>query len=251
MYRVIILPDLHIPYMDMKTLATVEKYMGDHKFDELLYLGDLLDFDFISKFNKESPRKKEGKRFKTDYALANKLLDRHQALIRKHSPKANFTLLEGNHDYRVNSYVDAHPEVEGMLDVYSGLKLRERGFKWVESWGKGDLHKIGKAYFLHGQYTNQYHAKKMVDNYGVNIYYGHTHDVMFMPKILKGKDKTLEGGSLGCLCELEQSYMNGKPNNWQQAFAVMHVDKDSGFYNLYTIKIFNHSFVSPDGRCYS
>lgn len=224
--------------------------MGEHRFDELLWLGDLMDFDFISKFNKEAPRLKEDKRFLEDYKIANKFLDRQQAIIRKNNKKARFTLLQGNHDFRPETYVDSHPEQEGNVEPEFKLRLGERGIKWVRSWAEGEMHKIGKAYFIHGLYTNQYHAKKTVDSFGVNTYYGHTHDIMSMPKTLLGKDKTLEGGSLGCLCDYDQKYMKGKPNNWQQSFSVMYTDIETGFYNLYTVRIFNHTFFSPDGKFY-
>ena len=89
----------------------------------------------------------------------------------------------------------------------------------------------------------------MVNNFGVNIYYGHTHDHQSFSKILKGKDKTVEGMSLGCICE-EQAYMQGRPSSWQQGFGVFHFDRGTGFYNMSFVKIFNHGFIAPDGRMY-
>lgn|SRR3990167_8627936 len=244
-----ILPDMQVPYQDDASLASVEKYMALHRFDELLYLGDFLDFDVISHFNKEKPRKTEGARIIKDYQIANKILDRHQKIIKKNNPNAKFTLLEGNHEERIERYINEHPELEGMLEVEIGLHLAERGFNWVRCWSEGDIYKIGKAYFTHGLYTNQYHAAKMVNAFGTNIFYGHTHDIQFFPKVLRGKNRTLEGGSLGCLCEYDLSYVKGNPTNWQQAFSIMHV-LPSGYFNLYITKIFNSSFVGPDGKFY-
>lgn len=164
---------MQIPFQDDASLVGVEKFMANHTFDELLYLGDFLDFDVISHFNKDSPRKKEKARLAKDYAIANKILDRHQKIIRKNNPKAKFTLLEGNHDWRIERYINEHPELEGLLEVEVGLKLKERKFNWVRCWEDGEIYKIGKAYFTHGLYTNQYHAAKMVNAFGTNIYYGH------------------------------------------------------------------------------
>lgn len=248
-YRVIILSDCQVPYEDKKTLAVVEKYMADHKWDEWVQVGDFLDFDCISKYNAEAFRNVENKRLSEDYAAGNEILDRHQKIIRKRNPKAKFTLLEGNHEYRVEKLMDKYPVLEGSLEVEKGLKLKERGIKWVRCYQKGDIYNIGNAYFHHGLYTGKYHAAKMVDNYGVNIYYGHTHDVMSFPKILRGKDKTLEGHSLGCLCDYNQSYIQGNPTNWQQAFGVGYFFPN-GFYNIYVVRIFNHQFVSPEGKHY-
>lgn len=246
--RVIILPDMHVPFHDVKTLKAVEKFMAAHVWDEYVNLGDLMDFDMLSKFNAEMLRLLEGRRIQEDYEHAGEILDRHARILRSKNPNCLMTLLEGNHDERVERLLNKMPQFVGLLEVEVGLRLKERGIKWVRSWTKGELYKVGKMYFSHGLYTNQYHAKKMVDNFGVNIYYGHTHDVMSIPRIMRGKDKTVEGGSLGCLC-LPQPYMRGAPDKWQQAFGVAYV-KPNGFYTMYVVKIFDHSFVGPDGVLY-
>ena len=111
------------------------------------------------------------------------------------------------------------------------------------------MFQLGNAYFTHGKFLNKYHAFKMVDTYGVCIYYGHTHDIMEFPKSTWGKDKTLVGKSLGCLCLYEQSYMKGAPSNWQQAFSEFYIFRD-GFFQENTTKIFNHRFVGANGKIY-
>lgn len=247
-YKVLVIPDVHVPYQDDQSLHALEKYMADTRFDEVIYIGDLLDFDQISKFNKGNPLK-ESRKLSDDYKLAGKILDRHISIIRGNNKKAKFTLLEGNHEERIQRWVSQNPQVEDMIEVPVGLKLGERGINWVKSFSKGDLYKIGKAYFTHGLYTNQYHAQKMVNNFGVNIYYGHTHDHQSFSKIFRGKDKTIEGMSLGCICEYDQSYMQGRPTNWQQMFGVFEFD-ELGYYQVFPVKIFNHSFISPEGKYY-
>jgi hypothetical protein len=139
--------------------------------------------------------------------------------------------------------------LEGWVEVPTGLRLAERGVKWIKSWSQGKEYKIGKATFIHGQYTTKYHANKMVDNYGTNIFYGHTHDVMCMPKVTKGDHKTRVGQSLGCLCEYDQSYMKGKPSNWQQAFGVFYF-QPNGNFNHYIVQINQSRFTSPEGEYY-
>lgn len=246
----IIIPDMQVPFHDQETMKAVEKFMAAHRWDVYLNLGDFMDFDMISKFNKEALRLLEGRRIQEDYEHGNQILDRHQRIVRENNPNAEFVLLEGNHEERIERLLNRMPQFEGILEVEHGLRLEERGFKWVRCWSKGEVYKLGKAYFSHGQYTNKYHANKMVDQFGVNIFYGHTHDIQSMPKVLRGKDRTIEGSSLGCLCRYDQQYMKGRPSNWQQGFAVMHI-LPNGFFNLYVVRIFNHRFVGPDGVLYA
>ncbi len=248
-YRVIVLSDMQIPYQDERTLSVVERYIADYKWDELIWIGDFMDFDYLSSFNEDSPRKVEGKRMANDYRYAGLIMDRQIAAASKKNSDCKFTLLEGNHEYRVEKAIDKAPMLEGWVEVPTGLKLAERGVHWVKSWSKGKEYKIGKAVFIHGQYTNKYHASKMVDAYGTNIFYGHTHDVMCMPKVTKGDHKTRVGQSLGCLCEYNQSYMKGKPSNWQQAFGVFYF-RPNGKFNHYIIQVDNSTFTSPEGITY-
>ena len=219
--------------------------MADHKWDEVIYIGDFMDFDCISHHNKNKLREVAGKTIWKDYDVGNQILDRHQKL----APGAKFTLIEGNHEFRIEAYIDANPQMEGMIEVEKGLRLKERGINWIPFWSKGTVYKIGKARFVHGLYITQYHARKHVEAYGENVFYGHTHDVQCYSKELHGADKTMVGQSLGCLCRYDQKYMKGKPSKWQQAFAVFHFFPD-GFFEYFIVRIFKSRFVSPEGKVY-
>lgn len=248
--RWIVSGDYQIPYQDDYSLSSFEKYMAAHKWDGYLHLGDLLDFDSISSFNFGKPGLTEGKRIQTDYDITNKILDRHQAIIKSKNPKARFILLEGNHEDRLERFFATAPQFIGSgLSLEIALKLKQRGFEYVRSW-QGEDFSIGKAHFVHGNYTNQYHPAKMATKYGDSVFYGHTHDMMCHALANKfHPDKVIVGQSLGCLCEREQAYMKGKPSNWQQGFGVFHF-LPNGNYTYYTPRIFGHKFIGPDGVLY-
>jgi predicted phosphodiesterase len=247
--RWIVSGDYQVPFHDDRALTAFEKFMAAHRWDGYVNLGDFLDFDTISHFNVGNVRSILNRQLSNDFEAANKILDRHQAIVRKRNPKAKFVLLEGNHDFRVETWLDSNPQFEGMLDIPKLLHLQERGFKWVKSWSKGEVYKIGKASFVHGLYTNQYHARKMLDAEAASVFYGHTHDMMCIPRTRRDKADLQVGQSLGCMCEVEQSYMKGKPSNWQQGFGVFHFLPD-GTYTYYTPRIIAGRFVGPDGVLY-
>ncbi len=247
-YRVLVIPDMQVPYEDKESVAAVEKYMADVRYDEVIILGDFLDLDCISSHNAKNLRAIEGKSIQADYDYANALLDRWQRIVRKRNPDARWVLLEGNHEYRAERYLDEHPQLRGLLEVERGLRLKERGFKWVRCYAKGEVYKLGKAHFHHGLYCGSNHARKMVENFGVNIFYGHTHDVIEWPKTTYGEDSTIIGKSLGCLCG-PQPYMNGRPDNWQQAVTDFFFT-DDGFFNHFVSRIFQHRLIAPNGKVY-
>jgi hypothetical protein len=239
------LPDLHFPVEDRRSLAAVEKYAAEYEWDKVVYLGDVMDFNCVSSHNINNLRAVEGQTLQADYDYANGVLDRHQEIF----GDAQLVMLEGNHDYRVERYIDANPRLRGSIEVAKGLRLAERGIKWVRNWSNGTVYRIGKALFTHGIYTNEHHAKKHVQRYGENTFYGHVHDVQSFSQVLYGDNSTIVGQSLGCLCDYAQAYMQGKPNNWQQAFGVFHFMED-GLFNYFVPRLFKHRFVSPEGKVY-
>lgn len=240
-----------MPYHDALSHIAVEKFIAKYRWDVYLNLGDFIDFDSISSFSEGRPRLVNGKSINRDIAEANKILDRHQAIIRKRNPKAKFVILEGNHEERTERFLDVHPQFEGLLDVPTLLHLKDRGFEWVPSWTTGKPYTIGKASFIHGtSSTGKYHVYKMADDYGDNIFCGHSHDMMCIPKASKlHPDKVIVGQSIGCLCT-DMPYMKGRPSKWQQGFAVFYFQPD-GSFTYYTPRIFNHKFIGPDGILYT
>jgi len=249
-YRLIVIPDLQIPYHDKRALSVVEKYMADETWDEWLQIGDLLDLDQFSRFNRDSPRKIEGRRLKRDYEIANEILDRHQAVVRENNPDAKFTLIAGNHELRAEKFVDKFPQLEDVFCIERDLKLKERGMKYVRSYPKGEVHKIGKAHFHHGLYTGPNHAKKMVDSFGLNVFYGHMNDTNLFCKPMWGNDRTLMAQSLGCLCKRDMDFIGLNPKNWQLAFGVFYF-MPNGDFTHYVPRITNYRFVAPNGKKYS
>jgi predicted phosphodiesterase len=243
--RVLVLPDVHIPNEDTVTLRAVERYMADHKWDEVIYLGDFVDLNVISSHNINNLRDVAGQTLAKDYAAANTVLDRHQKLC----PGAKFTYLEGNHEFRTERYINARPEMEGLCEVPIRLNLEQRGIEWIPAWSEGHIYTRGKANFHHGLYVGKNHSRKHVEAFGGNLFYGHTHDVEQSAKVFYGENTTIVAQSLGCLCSYQQKYLRGRPTNWQQATATFYFRPD-GYFNHYVSLIFDHAFTSPEGVMY-
>lgn len=243
LYKVTVLPDLHIPYHDKKTWQNVLKYLRDFKPNEIVLLGDFLDFSQISSHNRENLKALTETSLDDDYRVGNQCLDELQAVQKK------ITFISGNHDYLVNRFIDAFPQLKGSIEVPLRLNLKERGVKYVPFWESGAVHKIGKATFIHGYYTNDGHAKKHLSAWEENVFYGHLHDTQSYSKTNNGSNKTKIAQSLGCLCDYRQYWMKGRPSRWQQAFGEFHFRED-GFFNYYVVNVFNHGFVAPSGKWY-
>jgi len=248
-WRVIVTPDCQLPYEDEAAMGAVEQYVRDQKFDQWIDLGDFLDLDFASKHNEGLQESNAGRKFSEDFEYGRKVIDRRLGALRRGNKAAGMVMLEGNHEWRAEAYMDKHPEARGLVDVAKGLELADRGIEWVRCWDAGTLYKIGDAHFTHGNYTTSGHAKKMVESYCVNIFYGHTHDVQQWSKVMHGRGKVVVGQSLGCLCRPDLSYIGNNPKNWQLAFAEFWF-LPSGRFHYSVTRIFDNKFVAPNGKVY-
>ena len=231
--RVLILPDVHMTTKLPRAYKIVKRFIKKQKkFDEIILLGDFLDVDSLSHWNKDMSRKVEGKRFKKEMDLANKELD----FLCKHTSQV--TWLMGNHEQWIERYIDFRPEIEGMIEIKTVCKTVQRGIKVIKY---NDLYKVGKMYFTHGMYVNKYHSNKHLVSLGCSVCYGHTHNTQTFMMNMK-MQKPLMSYGLGCLCGHSPDYMKNKPSNWIAQFGIMYYN-ERGKFNLYPINIIQKSFV--------
>lgn len=249
--KALVIPDCQIPYHDEKSLNLLEQYMADNTWDYCIILGDFLDYFTISKFNTDKPGLLEGKTILNECKEGEEILNRHVKILRKNNKGVDIYFLEGNHETRAYDFALRFPHLKGIIEPENVLKFDDKGIKYLRSWSHNENLKIGDALFTHGRYTNQHHAKKMVDNYGTNVFYGHLHDTNAFNKTSLGSKDSLIGQSLGCLCEYPKDvdYTKGSPKNWQQAITTFYFMPD-GSFTYYISRIMNGKFVSPDGKLY-
>lgn len=246
------LPDIHAPYHDRESIAAVLAYARTLRLDYCIILGDLVDLNCISRFIEDSPGEIQEQSILRDYDAAAGVLDDVLDAVRRKNKACEAIYLEGNHEYRVENYINKYPQNRGLLEVERNLALTGRDVKWIRFWSdkQRNAFRVGKATFIHGCWCNKYHAAKHVDEYwGQGVFYGHTHDVQEYSKSFAGHDETVRAKSLGCLCDYDQRYLKGSTTKWQQAFAVFYFFPDGKFQDV-TIPIYNHKFVGLNGKEY-
>lgn len=244
---VVVLPDIQAPFHDKRSLRAVLQYLETLYIDECVIIGDFADVFVLSHHSDGLPGVRENRRFEKEMEVCNLVLDQITKAVRKRNPKAKITLIEGNHEHRVCRYLEKFPELKGSLEIPIKLRLAERDIKWIPFYCNFKPYKIGKATFIHGLYTNEHHGKKHVLRYGSNVFYGHTHDVQAFSAEMLGKDQTIVGQSLGCLCRYDLDYVGHQPTKWQQAFGLFYF-LPNGRFTYYVPRIFGHKFVDPGGK---
>lgn len=167
--KYVILPDTHAPYHDKKKFNTFVNVCKILKPYGLVIGGDFIDGYPISDHDKD-PRRKW--LLKEELEVGNELLDRLQNITSIKDRR----FIMGNHEDRLRRLIwTKAPGLEGLIDIPTGLRLKERGYK-ITAYKKFD--KVGKIYFTHdtgkaGIHAH-YEARKDVED---NIVIFHTHRI--------------------------------------------------------------------------
>lgn len=249
MRRALIIPDTHAPNHDKKAVEAVMAYASTQRYDELVILGDLGDFDSVNSHNAKKPGLQEGKRLKDDFASTKAVLEDMVYAARRVNPSCTAHYLLGNHEARAEAAALANPAWLGLSDIGTALDAVGLGVKLYPYRKRKAAMRIGKLHFLHGSYFGENAVKKHLDRLSCSFVMGHIHRVLLVTK--PSQHGTMLGACVGHLADpdIGESYLDG-PDGWQQGFAEAYIH-DNGNFNLYPIVIVKGAFVGPDGRRYS
>lgn len=215
--------DLHYPQHETKLWHNILLLIAELKPSYFVFGGDNMDMTEFSHWihAKGDLRKLEGKRIKAEYDGFNEeILEPLNELLRgceKH-------YLEGNHENWAYQAIDRNPQGEGYWEPENNLNLKG----WTV-YKENEIAKIGKMHFIHGVYTNDAHAKKTVNAYESNIFYGHCHDAQSYTKVTPIHNEAHIGMSVPCACHLNPDYMRNKPHKWVNGFLIFEIYPDGNF----------------------
>lgn len=223
------IPDLQIPYHDRKALKALIGYIGDTQPDEVVMIGDVLDFPQPSRWNKDTRGEFEGSIYQ-DVALAKRQLFEPLRAVYDGPVYVH----EGNHDERPRVYLDKYsPALSGThafdLDVLCdfaeyGIKMADQFHEVAPGWVSTHGHVGGIRVNQIAGNTAMGAAKK----FGKSVIMGHTHRLGIISHTTGygGKvQQTLTGVEVGNLMDQKLAgYLKGGTANWQRGFAELEID---------------------------
>ena len=227
-FRMIVQPDTHVEEHDHAALSAFLKFVEWYRPHGLINLGDFMEMDAVSHWPAKDTRPR---RLVPQIQTGIEILRKIKEAAGKQCAFWRFII--GNHEDWLNQYLTARiPEVlDGLgelghdLTVEGLLKLKEFGYEVIPN---NEILRIGDhCHFIHGYYTGNFHAKKHLDVFGVNVYYGHLHDVQGISTV--SVNGVHEAMSLGCLRSMDAAFLKGKPNNWSHAFGIWEFRSDGSF----------------------
>ena|SRR5690606_15386544 len=244
--RICFVPDLQVPFHDRKALKAVLRFVGEYQPDEVVQIGDLADFPQPSRWNKDTRGEFEGSVFADAQEIKRQFLEPLRDVY-----EGPVGVLEGNHDERPRVYLDKYaPALSGtrafdldvLLDFESyKVDLLPDFYEVAPGWVATHGHKGGIRLNPNAGYTAMNAAKR----FDKSVIMGHTHRLAALNHTYGyGGDikKILYGVEVGNLMSMKQAgYLKGGTANWQQGFAILHVDGNT--VRPEVIPILNRRFI--------
>lgn len=227
--RIVVVPDTQMPYDDRKALKAIIRFIGDYQPDEVIHIGDIMDYPQPSRWTKDTRGEFEGSVFEDSEQAKRRLLaplrDVYDGAVGIH---------EGNHDLRPREYLAKNApaldetkafHIETLLDFDSfGITLLPEFYKAAPAWVTTHGHRGQLSLSRIAGNTALNAAKK----FGSSVVMGHTHraGIGSHTEGYSGEVKRqLTGMEVGHLMNQKLAhYLKGGTGNWQQAFGLLTVD---------------------------
>ena len=234
--RVILFPDVHVPYHDTKAFELACKVVKKVKPDVLVILGDFADFYAVSSHDKDPNRRAD---LAWEVGEVNACLDIIEKL-----PAKKIVFCEGNHEQRLSRYLGKKaPELFNTVRVDRLFRIQERGWKWVPY---RTHYKIGKLFVTHDYGRHgKYCAQQTLDAYQHNIAFGHSHRaaIYYSGNVAGEKHVSASLGWLGDPKQVDYVHQ-GQLREWTQGIGHAWVEAN-GNVHLNFLPFLNGRCIVP------
>jgi metallophosphoesterase superfamily enzyme len=245
-YNMIVWGDVHFPYQDDKALDILYQITEEVKPEVLVCLGDVFDFAMLS--SHREPELEDDIDFQTTLNLGAQHLAKMVELAEpseayfiqgNHEDRWDRLLLETRRDVRMRQLMRI-PSIRKSLTFSEVVGFEKLGYKYTgytsTTAGQHQAEIFnGRMVIVHGDISNKWACRTMLDRYGTSVIFGHSHRIQnFTRRDLKGQESAW---NIGCLCLLDQHYT--KFTDWGHAFAVVTWSKVDGqwLFNVELVRI--------------
>lgn len=225
-FTIVVFSDIHAPFHseeDFTVACKILKYQSGIRLDLFAIAGDWGDFYAVSSFSKDPRRLNQ---------IQDELLAQVEVLGRaaEAAGSAKKVAIAGNHEERYQRFIyNNAPALASLeqLKLEKLLGLEAMGYEYHPVYylvNDNFIIKHGNAVLQESGQT----ALKELDTTGISGVSGHTHRLGYVESTTWAEQIRGEPPKVwienGCLCRSEdQSYLQGRPANWQQGFSVIRI----------------------------
>ena len=239
------------PNVDLGFEQTKLDWVARHQPDVIVDLGDGMDFPTLSG-HKINP----AMNWSVNECVDNYTLWLYQ--LRCAAPNAKITILPDNHvtqrlrDYQLSRAVDLYglrpadlpgmlPDLEPLLSIRRMLRLDELNIEYIHPpndthYAEGQYEIVpGDLVALHGYRTGANVGKKLIDDYGCSVIYGHVHEHSVYATDVRrrgvGKRKRLYALGVGCGARVHGGGDFAPGADWQNCALTVSVFENGWTYD--------------------
>lgn len=240
--RAVVMGDFHVPFHDPRAVQVALALVEDIQPEVIFLNGDVLDCYAVSRFDKNPRRALE---LQDEIDQTFDILSR----VREAAPTARIVYIRGNHEARLNTYLNSRaPELSGLraLDIRALLSLDALGIEWVEGKGKEAYSEYGAVKVGHFDRVNQhagYTAKLLLDKHSTSLVQAHTHRLADVYRRYPG-GRSVVGTESGCLCELDPEYVSDP--DWMHGLVVVTKECDGNRFHVQPVAITDYRALYND-----
>jgi predicted phosphodiesterase len=227
--KIILLPDIHVPAHDKRITRSIIKFIGDYQPDEVVQIGDLMDYPAPSRWSKDTREEFETSVFEES------LIGQQEILVPLRSVYPGpIGVIRGNHDTRprdyLRKYAPALAESKAFdLDVLLNfpeydVSILPDFYDVAPGWVATHGHKGGIRLNNTAGLTALNAAKRL----GKSVAMGHTHRWGLVSHTIGypgAPESETFGFELGHITNPSlMDYTKGTVMNWQTGFGMLYVD---------------------------
>ena len=211
------------PTESLEYVLWIGKYIADIKPDVVVHIGDHYDMPSLSSYDK-GKASAEGRRFVDDLNAGNKGLELLNLAIHKdptYKPRKVFC--KGNHEYRIDRYVEDNPELKGTIGT-EFLPLEKYGWEVYDFLKPVEIEGIFFVHYLANPMNGKPYngsAMNILKTVGRSFVVGHKQclDIAIRPTI-DGKQQI--GIVNGACYDFDEGYKGYSGNNHFRGLTVLH-----------------------------
>ena len=243
MLNVLAIGDSHVSAddTDLERFATVSQHIKKTKPEVIVLMGDFLTLDCLSAWDRNKRAKMEGRRYANDIEAGNlgldilftdmRLLQSKQRKNKKKVYNPSIYYLQGNHEERLDRYLEIDPTFQGHVSVENDLQLKSRGITWVPYRTYLDIDGVGFTHIPHsamgpvGSSGLQVSVcKKALQYVDGDVVFGHTHKLEVGHKTLTRGRQNMAINVGNMLSRQGEEYMEGKLSDWWSGVVDICID---------------------------
>lgn len=240
--KILIVPDTHAPYHDVRAWDLVIRTARKWKPDRIIHMGDLADFYQLSSWDKDPARTET---LADEVETARLLREQLDSLGAKRKD-----FIEGNHEDRIRKYlIKEAPKLFGTVDTDSLLELSENGWTFTPY---QEFLTVGAVHFTHdvggsGKYTTANALAAFEDS----VVIGHHHSQAWLVQgdAMGNHHVAAQFGWLGNEKDADYAKRVQRRRKWSLGFGLGYHDLDTGTVFLIPCPIVNYTCL-VEGKLY-